>query len=168
MAEIRISGRDLANLDRFQRELAGLTRSIDARAVEGMAADVADKINGGIGKILENFDGLAARAGITDPGTAKNVRSAFEAAEGATFAAKEVAPFLPLVAASPHVRLALLGGAAALGGLEGLGREEARKLSAQARQIEADLAYLRQREIEAFDLELKRREAARKAAARLR
>lgn len=168
MAEIRISGRDLANLDRFQKELNGLTRSIDARAVEGMAADVADKINGGIGKILDNFDALAGRVGITDTDTRRAVRTGLEAAEGATFAAKEAAPFLPLLSGSPQVRLALLAGSALLGAVEGGNREEIRRLTAQARQLEADLAYRRQREIEAFDLEIKRREAARKAAARLR
>lgn len=141
MAEIRISGRDLARIDQAQRQIATAVSKLSVRDFERLGADLADKLNGGIQKILSNIDKVQARLGVTEAGSQKAFRETLEGAEGATSVVKELAPFLPLLAASPQARIALLVGGAIFGAVEGSGREERRRAIARAAQIEADHAY---------------------------
>lgn len=166
MAEIRISGRDLARIDAAQKQIAGAVSRLSARDFERLGADLADKLNGGVQKILANIDKVEARLGITDLGSQKAFKETLEGAEGATSAVKNLAPFLPLLAASPQARIALLIGGALVGALEGSGREERRRAIARAAQIEADHAYAfhARRAREAH--ERREAEAARKRARR--
>lgn len=166
MAEIRISGRDLARIDQAQKQIAGAVSKLNVRDFERLGADLADKLNGGVQKILANIDKVQERLGIADLGSQRAFRETLEGAEGATSAVKELAPFLPLLAASPQARIALLAAGALFGALEGSGREERRRAIARAAQIESDHAYRfhvqRQREA----AERREAEAARKRARR--
>lgn len=159
MAEIRISGRDLARIDAAQKQIATAVAKLSVRDFERLGADLADKLNGSVQKILTNIERVQDRLGITDAGSQKAFRETLEGAEGATNAIKQLAPFLPL-ASSPQVRMILLGASAVAGAVEGSGREEQRRAIARATQLEEDLAYQLERRRKAEARERREAEAA--------
>lgn len=166
MADVRLSARDLRQMDQLQKRMQQTVRTLDARAVEKLTLDVTNRIDSIAKRILADVEKVQDRLGITDPRSKHTFRWGVETVEGATSAAKELAPWLMLM--PPQARLAALGGAAAVGAIEGAGREETRRrmadaLSALDRQ-ELELEFKMRERL----LDFERREAAYRRAARLR
>lgn len=169
MADIRISAGDLRKMEELNRQIQGGTAKLGPREVEKLAGDITGKINDGVAKILSNLDGLYARLGV-DPtsSTAKSVRVGLETAEGATGAVKQIAPFLPLLAASPQARLAMLAATAVAGAAEGLSREYLRRLVAETERAEQAIRRAEQRWIRSGREQEERIKAAMRASGRVR
>lgn len=168
MADIRISGQDLRKIEQVQRGLTQAIQKVDARQLERIGTDVAGRINAGVQRLLADIEKIQERFGITDPRSQRALRSGLEAAEGATGAVKGLAPFAALLANSPQARIALLAGAAVLGGLEGLGRDGLRRAAVDARRAEIDIADRTWARLNELDREIARLKAAKKRAARVR
>lgn len=168
MADIRISGQDLRKIEQVQRGLTQAIQKVDARQLERIGTDVAGRINAGVQKLLGDIEKIQERFGITDRGTQRALRSGLEAAEGASGAVKNLAPFAALLTNSPQARIALLAGTAVLGGLEGLGRDGLRRAAVDARRAEADFADRTWARLNELDREIARLKAAKKRAGRVR
>lgn len=169
MADIRISAGDLRKMEDLNRQIQGGAAKLSPRVVEEMVGDISGKIKDGVGKILANLDNVYARLGVDrSSATGKGLRVGLETVEGASGAVDAVAPFLPLLAATPQARLAMLAATAVVGALEGLSREHLRRLAVETEKAEQAVRRAEQRWIRSGREAEERIKAAMKAGARLR
>lgn len=155
MAEIRLSPKDLARLDKLQGQVGAAVRDIDAVAVERVGREIAQRVNATVTTLLANVDKLAENLGVSDT---QGLRQKLEAAQGASSAVQEVGPLIAALPLPPALRVSALVAVGVLGGIEGANRETTRRRIAQAQAADDVRLYV----------DLANADAARDLAARYR
>jgi hypothetical protein len=167
--DIRISGKDLKQIEELQKKLSGAVEKVDARTLERVGTDIAGKINAGVKKLLTEIDKVRERLGFEAGSVgARRLQSGLEAVEGATGAVQGLAPYAALLVNSPYARIGLLGAAAVVGGIEGAGRDYVRRQIGEMVRADVDATVREARRLLEIDLEIERRKQAVKNAGKVR
>jgi hypothetical protein len=147
MADVRLSGKDLARLEKLQGDIGKAVKGLDVVALERMSREVAGRVNSAVKGLLQNLDTVASRLGVDSKDGKVTLRRSLEAVEGASAAATEAAPLLATLPMDPRLRLGILAATALAGGVAGANREFQRRRmeAAAAAEEEALLEALRDR-----------------------
>lgn len=164
MADIRLSPKDLARMEKLQGEVGKAVKALDPRQIEQVSREVSEKINGTVRNLLANLDTVADRLGVDTTEGRTTLKRGLEAAEGASANVSELAPLLSTLPMDPRVRLAILGGAAIVGGVAGYNRELARRRAVQAAAEEDARLFEDLRRAASIRDEIGRYNAARRRA----